>query len=299
EGSFRCDANISIRPIGTKDYMDRAEVKNMNSFRSVFNALEYEVERQQKILRDGGRVTQETRGWVDERGVTVSQRSKEYAHDYRYFPEPDLPPLRPDDAWVEGIRASLPELPAQRKKRMIQEYGLSTYDAMLLTDTKQVADFFESAVGLVTPRCDEKWSKPISNWVLGEVTRLTNRDYVTLEETQLRPDHIAELVKLVDDGTLSSTLAKTVLETSFETGKSPVHVVAENGYTQISDVEIVEKAVRQTIDENPKAVRDFGSGKESAAKFLLGQVMRLTKGKANPVMAGEIIKKSLNARSGR
>lgn len=296
EGSFRCDANVSIRPVGTEEYMARAEVKNMNSFRSVFNALEYEVQRQQKIVKQGGRVIQETRGWVDGRGITVSQRTKEYAHDYRYFPEPDLPPLRPDRAWVEEIRESLPELPVHRKFRIIQEYGLSVYDATLITETKQVADFFESTVGLITSEHVGRWSKPVSNWILGELTRLTNRDGVTLSETKFSPDHLAELVKLVDDGTLSTTLGKAVLETSFETGKRPREVVAENEYTQISDVEIVEKAVQQVIDENLKAVTDFVSGKETAAKFLLGQVMRLTKGKANPVMAGEIIRKSLNAR---
>ncbi len=297
EGSFRCDANVSIRPMGTQEYMTRAEVKNMNSFRAVYNALKFEVVRQQEIVEDGGRVVQETRGWVEERGVTVSQRTKEYAHDYRFFPEPDLPPLRPGGDWVEQIRAGLPELPARRQERFLREYGLPIYDAGQLTAARDTADFFEAAVETNGASADglKQRAKAVSNWLLGEVARLTNRDGITLEEAKLRPSHLSELVGLVDSGTLGSTLAKTVLEESFETGKSPMDVVEEKGYTQITDSSVVEGAVKQAIEENPKAAADFLAGKETAAKFLVGQVMRLTKGKANPAVAGEMVKKGLEA----
>ena len=297
EGSFRCDANVSIRPEGSQELMTRAEVKNMNSFSAVYNALKYEVERQRRIVEDGGRVAQETRGWVEERSVTVPQRTKEYAHDYRYFPDPDLPPLAIDRAWVEEVKAGLPELPAQRRKRFVSQYGLPIYDANLLTASKDWAGFFERALtcGGQGLSSFEQRAKSIGNWMLGDVARLLNLKSLTLCQSRLEPDHLAELVDLIEAGTLSTTLAKTVLEESFETGKPPTQVVREGGYAQISDSSVVEEAVKQAIGGNPKAVSDYMKGKETAAKFLVGQVMRLTRGQANPAVANNLVKRALEA----
>lgn len=299
EGSFRCDANISIRPAGTYELMTRAEVKNMNSFSAVYEALKYEVERQKKIVYDGGRVVQETRGWVEGKSATVSQRSKEYAHDYRYFPEPDLPTLTIDRTWEEEIKSGLPELPAQRRERFISEYGLTLYDANQLTSSKNWADFFESALSRydkASPNISEK-AKKIGNWMLGDLARLLNLNSQPLDQSRLDPDHIGELVDLIQTGTLSSTLAKTVLEESFETGKLPGQVISEGGYAQITDEAVVEEAISRVIEENPKAVSDYMNGKETAAKFLVGQVMRLTKGQANPGVANELVRKALDTLS--
>ena len=300
EGSFRCDANVSIRPFGSQELMTRAEVKNMNSFRAVYNALTYEVERQKRIVEDGGRVFQETRGWVEDRGVTVLQRTKEYAHDYRYFPEPDLPALIIDGAWVEEIRASLPELPARRRGRFVSQYDLSLYDANLLTVTKDMADFFEATLasegGDALPLKER--AKSVANWLLGEAARLLNLKSISISQSKLMPGHLVELVELVDAGTLSTTLAKKVLEESFETGKPPRQVVNDSGYLQISDASVVEAAVREALQANPQAVSDYLKGKETAAKFLVGQIMRLTRGQANPTMVNKLVKESLEAIKG-
>ncbi len=297
EGSFRCDANVSIRPAGSQDLMTRAEVKNMNSFRSVFNALTYEVERQKALVSDGGRVVQETRGWVEERGVTVSQRTKEHAHDYRYFPEPDIPELVLNAPWVEEIRAALPELPARRRDRFAAQYGLPVADAGLLTARKATADFFEEALaskGAGDAPTDRR-AKALSNWLLGDVARLLNVGRLTIEESKLKPRHLSELVDLIESGTLSSTLAKTVLQNSFETGRPPSRIAQDDGWALITDSNLVEESVRQAISQNAKAVDDYLRGKETAAKFLVGQVMRITKGKANPAVVIDLVERQLGA----
>jgi aspartyl-tRNA(Asn)/glutamyl-tRNA(Gln) amidotransferase subunit B len=291
EGSFRCDANVSIRPRGRSEFGTRTEIKNMNSFRSVYNALLYEVDRQAKVLDDGGRVTQETRGWVDDKGITVSQRSKEHAHDYRYFPEPDLPPLVISREWVQRVKESLPELPSQRRERFMEQYGLPIYDAEHLMAAKDVADFFEEAVA----KAGQSKAKSISNWILSDVTRVLNLKGQSLGESTFKPEHLSELVSLIESGTLSNTLAKTVLEEAFESGKAPSEVVKEKGLSQISDTSVVEEAVRQAIRENPRAVEDYMKGKDTASKFLVGQVMRLTKGKGNPAVVNEMVKTGLEA----
>ena len=279
--------------MGNTELATRAEVKNMNSFRSVFSALEYEVERQQRVVEDGGRVVQETRGWVDDRGVTVSQRSKEHAHDYRYFPEPDLPELLPDPAWVEEIRASLPELPAQRRDRFVSQYDLPLYDAGLLTANRPAAEFFEQAVNGKTKAIQQR-AKRVSNWMLGEVSRLLDDGLASIGESPLKPEHLGQLSDLVETGELSNSLAKTVLQKAFESGNSPKRIVKEEGYVQISDSSVVEQAVRQAIDQNPKAVQDYLSGRETASKFLVGQVMRITRGKANPAVVNTLMQQELN-----
>ena len=300
EGSFRCDANVSVRPKGGQRSSSKVEVKNMNSFRAVYLALEHEVERQIRVLEDGGRVAQETRGWVESQEVTVSQRTKEYAHDYRYFPEPDLPPLEIAPEWVEEIRSHLPELPDARRDRFVQQYGLPVYDASLLTASREVAEFFEEVVeaerlgGEVLPNR----AKAAANWMLGEVSHLLHDRGQELKESKLKPVHLDELICLVDKGTISTTMAKTVLEEAFDTGKSPSEVVEARGYTQITDSSVLDEAVGEAVAHNPKAVADYLGGKETAMRFLVGQVMRITRGKANPKLANELVKEKLEALRG-
>ena len=300
DGNFRCDANVSIRPEGSSEFGTRTEIKNMNSFRSVYLALNHEVERQRRILEDGGRVTQETRGWLEERGVTVSQRSKEHAHDYRYFPEPDLPPLVIDRNWVEEIRESLPELAGQRRDRFVAQYGLPLYDAELLTGARPMADYFEDTVSLrpAGGPALEPYAKNVSNWILGDLSRLMNLENLSIGDVKVRPANLAELLNLVDSGNLSGTMAKTVLEEAFATGAEPGKIVADQGLSQINDSSVVESAVKQALADNPKAVADYMAGKENASRFLVGQVMKLTRGQAKPELALELVLAALEAEKG-
>ena len=295
DGSFRCDANISIRPAGSDELGTRTEIKNMNSFRSVFQALNFEAERQRRVLEDGGRVVQETRGWIEGRAVTVSQRSKEEAHDYRYFPEPDLPPLDIAPEWVSEIRARLPELAPERCARFQHDYGLSEYDALLLTDSKAMADYFEKAAGLRPAEGPEleRHAKQVSNWMLGDLAGLLNLENRDISESPVSPDHLVELIALVSEGAISVTMGKTVLEEAYRSGSSPRSIVEERGYTQISDTSAVEPSVREALDANPRAVADYLSGKESAAKFLVGQVMKLTRGQAKPDVVNKLVSEAL------
>ena len=297
DGSFRCDANVSVRPRGSSDLLGKVEVKNMNSFRAVYSALKYEVDRQIRVVEDGGRVAQETRGWVEERGLTVSQRSKEYAHDYRYFPEPDLPPLVIEPAWVDEIRAGLPELPVRRRARFMSQYGLPLYDADLLTGSMATADYFERCLSAasVEPDVLKARAKTVANWTLVELGRLLNVNGIEISDTRVTPENLAALVELIESGTISGTLAKTVLAEAFETGKAPGAIVDERGYSQISDSSVVEAAVDEAISSNPQAVSDFLKGKDNAAKFLVGQVMKSTKGKAKPAIVNEVVKEKLEA----
>lgn len=295
EGSFRCDANISIRPVGSDKYLTKVEVKNMNSFRAVFRAMEYEAMRQRKAAEIGERLVQETRGWVEEEGVTVSQRSKEYAHDYRYFPEPDLPPLVVSRKWVEEIKSRLPELPEIRRERFINEYALPDYDANLLTGTRAMADYFEACLKTGKP---EKLSltnraKTISNWLLSEFSRLLNATNTSITDTQVTPNHVCELLDLMNNGAVSGPAAKQVWEEMFKTGKSAGDIVSQKGLNQISDVGELENTIISILKENPQAVADFKAGKETALKFLVGQLMRATKGRANPQMANQLLRKKL------
>ena len=295
DGNFRCDANVSIRPEGRQEFGTRTEIKNMNSFRSVYLALNHEVDRQKRILEDGGRITQETRGWIEERGVTVSQRSKEHAHDYRYFPEPDLPPLRIEQDWVDEIRSNLPELAAQRRERFVEQYGLPLYDADLLTGSRAVAEYFEDSVSRGKAGCEDlaAYSKNISNWILGDLSRLMNVENLSIGEVKVSPAHLAELQGLVDAGTLSNTMAKTVLEEAFVSGEQPGKIVKDKGLSQINDSSVVDSAVAQALADNPKAVADFIGGKETAAKYLVGQVMKITMGQAKPDLVQELVQAAL------
>jgi aspartyl-tRNA(Asn)/glutamyl-tRNA(Gln) amidotransferase subunit B len=299
EGSFRCDANISIRPRGTKEYLPKVEVKNMNSFKAVYRALDYEAKRQEEVLEKGGKLVQETRGWVDPKGITVSQRSKEYAHDYRYFPEPDLPPLVFSKSWVEEIRARLPELPDVRRDRFIAEYGLPLYDANLLVNSKAMANYFEDCIKLVKGSNGAdlpRKAKTISNWLLGDFSRMLNSTNTSIEDTKVTPKHLAELLDLADKGKLSGPAAKAVFEDMFLSGKKAGDIVAEKGLSQISSSEEIEKIIDGVIAGNSQAVSDYESGKQQALAFLIGQVMKATKGRANPGMAKEILLRKLGGK---
>ena len=292
EGSFRCDANISIRPAGTSEYLGKVEVKNMNSFRGVYRALEYEEKRQREVLASGGKIAQETRGWVDDRGVTVSQRSKEYAHDYRYFPEPDLPPLSFGRVLVEKIRASLPELPEVKFDRFVSQYSLTSYDAGLLTDSRPMAAYFEECLAGVPAKGKQEITKKattVAHWMLGDFTRLLNSTGRQIGDSLVRPTQLAELLELIEKGTLSGPLAKTVFEEMFETGKSAAAIVAEKGLVQISDSGELAIIIDGVIADNEKAAADYRAGKEASLTFLIGQVMKASRGKANPAVVRSII----------
>jgi len=293
EGSFRCDANISIRPVGSQDGFAKVEVKNMNSFKAVYRALEYEAERQRRVAEEGGKLVQETRGWVEEKGITVMQRSKEYAHDYRYFPEPDLPPLVLSPSWVEEIKSRLPELPEARRERFVSQYGLSPYEANLLTNSKSLADYFEAGVNLGQGLPLAKRAKSVSNWLLGEFAHWLNLAGIEINQSKVAPDHLVELLNLIDQGTLSVPTAKTVFEEMFHTGKSPEEIVGQKELTQISETSAIEEIIQQVIATNIQAVADFKAGKQQALTFLVGQVMRATKGRANPKLVNEILRQRL------
>ena len=295
DGSFRCDANISIRPVGSEEFGNRTEIKNVNSFRSVYMALNYEAQRQKRVLEDGGRVVQETRGWLEDRAVTVSQRSKEDAHDYRYFPEPDLPPLDVAPSWVQELRANLPELAPERCLRFQDEYGLPEYDARLLTTGKAMADYFEIAADLpeLSGPALESHAKQVSNWILGDLSGLLNSENRDITDCPVSAESLVELIGLIGDGTISVTMAKTVLEEAYSSGASPRAIVQERGYTQISDTSSVEPAVQEALEANPRAVADYLGGKESAAKFLVGQVMKITRGQAKPDLVNQLVSDAL------
>ncbi len=287
EGSLRCDANISIRPVGSDTFGTKTEIKNLNSFKALFKALSYEVERQADVLEKGGRIVQETRTWDEGKGVTLSMRSKEHAHDYRYLPEPDLVPLVIDKEWVEDIRNSLPELPDARRERYVKEYDLPDYDAAVLTNTKELADYFEACVAA----CPN--AKTVSNWVMGDLSRLLNAGAMEITECRVKPAQLASLLLLIDKGTISGKIAKSVFEEMFSSGKDAEVIVKEKGLVQISDESAIEAVVDQILSGNPRSVEDYRAGKERALGFLVGQVMKLTKGKANPELVNRLLKKKL------
>jgi len=284
EGSFRCDANISIRPSHSKKLLPKVEVKNMNSFKAVYQALEYEAKRQRKVLEEGGELVQETRGWVDESGITVTQRTKEYADDYRYFPEPDLPPLVIDRAWIEEIRAKLPELPESRRDRFMTQYGLSLYDANILTSSKAMADFFENCVKLI----GTGKAKTVSNWLSGDFSRMLHATNIEIKNVKISPKHLTEMLGLVDNGTISGPAAKAVFEEMFRSGKGASEIITEKKLSQISDACEIREVVKQVLANNTGAVADYTSGKQQALTFIIGQVMKATRGRANPSLVREI-----------
>jgi aspartyl-tRNA(Asn)/glutamyl-tRNA(Gln) amidotransferase subunit B len=289
-GQLRCDANVSLRPLGTTQYGTKVEIKNMNSFRAVHRAIEFEIVRQTEVLEGGGKLAQETRGWNDARGETVSQRSKEYAQDYRYFPEPDLPPLAVSRPWVEQLRTGLPELPAARRARFMKAFELSGYDASLLTSSRTVAEYFEAAVRGAP-------AKAVANWILGDLSRLRNTADWDTTGPPVRAEQLVELLALVDSGQISGKMAKDLVAQVGATGRNPADLVLEQGLTQISGDSELIVIVEQVIAENAKSVEDYRAGKQQALGFLVGQAMKLSKGKANPARVNELLREKLEARA--
>lgn len=288
EGSLRAEANISIRPAGQAAFGVKTEVKNVASFSGTQKAIEFEVARQREVLESGGKVVQETRGWDADRGITVSQRSKESAHDYRYFPEPDLVPIALDDAFVGRIRDAMPELPQARYARFQTAYGLNAYDAGVLTTTRAMADYFEETVRAGAP------AKQAGNWIMGDLQALLVESKSDMAACKVSPADLAGMLVLIEEGTISGKIAKGLLPVMFETGKSPKALVEEKGLIQVSDTGAIEAAVREALAANPGPVADFRSGKKQAMGFLVGQIMKATQGKANPKLVNEILNRELN-----
>jgi aspartyl-tRNA(Asn)/glutamyl-tRNA(Gln) amidotransferase subunit B len=287
EGSFRCDANVSIRPKGQKEFGTRTELKNMNSFRNVQRALEYEIKRQQYLVENGETIVQETRLWDDAQGATNSMRSKEEAHDYRYFPDPDLVPILVDETWVEKIKEGLPELPLAKRERFIKDYQIPAYDAGVLTADKALAHYYEDVVKL----CDKP--KVASNWVMGDVMRFLNEDKRSIGECPIKPESLADMIRLIEEGAISGKMAKEVVEDMYKTGKSPQDIIKEKGLVQITDEGELVKTITSIIEANQAQVAEYRGGKEKVFGFFVGQVMKATKGKANPQLVNELLKKML------
>jgi aspartyl-tRNA(Asn)/glutamyl-tRNA(Gln) amidotransferase subunit B len=287
EGSLRCDANISIRPAGTQALGSKTELKNMNSFRGVQRALEYEEKRQAAVVLSGGRVVQETRRWDENRGETISMRSKEEAHDYRYFPEPDLVLMEIDEAWKAEIRATIPELPDARRERYTTQLGLSDYDAGVITSSLALADFFEETLA----HCED--AKAVANWIMGDMMGYMNANDVEVQQLNVTPEGLGNMIGLIEKGTISIKIAKKVFKEMLEHGGDPVKIVEEQGLVQISDEGEIGRIVDQVLAENPQSVADFKAGKEKAIGFLVGQVMKASKGKANPQMVNQLIRERI------
>ena len=288
EGSLRCDANISVRPVGNPEYGVKAEIKNMNSIRSVERALRFEADRQRGAIAAGETLLQETRHWDEGKGVTLPLRSKEYAFDYRYFPEPDLAPLEPDEEWIERLRGELPELPAARRRRFVEQYGLDPAHARLVGSSKEWADFFEEAVGLgADPRA-------AANWMTGDLAGLLNEARVPLSEARVKPAHLAGLVRLIDEGTIGTPQAKQALAEAFASGTAVEQIVEEKGLAQISDEAALGALVDEVIAENPGPVEQFRGGKEGVIGFLVGQLMKKSRGAANPQEAQRLLRQRLS-----
>lgn len=287
EGSLRCDANISLRPVGEKKLGTKVELKNMNSFRHVQNALEYERERQRGLLEEGASIIQQTRLWDADQGVTSSMRSKEEAHDYRYFPDPDLVPLAIDPEWINEIRKTLPELPIELRERFVRDYQLPLYDAKVLTSSKSLASYFEECVKLYpTP-------KTVSNWVMGELLRALNESKKEIKDCPIAPSSLVEMLKMVDEGIISGKLAKKVFEEMYQSRKKPTEIVEERGFTQISGEGELHTMIDRIIATYPSQVEEYRQGKEKLFGFFVGEVMKSTKGKANPHVVNELLKKKL------
>ncbi len=289
KGVLRFEANISVRPVGSDELRKRTEIKNLNSFRALVRASQYEIERQIKIYEDGGEVFQETLGWDDVRGVTVSQRSKEDAHDYRYFPEPDLPPLQLTDAWVDSIQNQLPELPEEKTKRFISDFELTPSDARLLTSELSLANYFEAVI-----KHAKSSPKIINTWIAGEFMR--NLNELNVEADSVSAKSLAQLIDMVTDKTISGNAGKTVLAELFKSGGDPQAIVKEKGLAQISDESFIREAVTKILDDNPSEIEKYHAGKDTLLQWFVGQVARATKGKADPVITKELMLKGLEER---
>jgi aspartyl-tRNA(Asn)/glutamyl-tRNA(Gln) amidotransferase subunit B len=287
EGSFRCDANVSLRPKGTEAFGTRTELKNMNSFRNVQRALEYEIKRQQYVLEGGDNVVQETRLWDDTAGETHSMRGKEEAHDYRYFPDPDLVPVVIDDAWIAEIRENLPELPLEKRGRFVRDYQIPPYDAGVLTTSRALADYYEEVVRLSGE------PKLASNWVMGDVLRFLNEEKRDIRECPIPPESLAEMIRLIQSGTISGKMAKEVSEAMYRSGRPPQAIIAEKGLVQITDEGVLAGTIAAILEKNPAQVAQYRAGREKVFGFFVGQAMKATQGKANPQLINDLLKKML------
>lgn len=288
EGSLRCDANISIMPVGSSTFGTKAEIKNMNSFKALQKALEYEVERQLELVESGGRVVQETRLWNEAEGITVSMRSKEEAHDYRYFPEPDLMPLEIDAAWVDSIMALMPELPEQKRQRYIKELDLSEYDASVIVESLETAKFLDKTAEIGTN------VKAAVNWLMGDITAYLKENKLSLEETKITPESLVSLIKLIDEGAISNNIAKKIVLVLLEKGGTPDKIVQEQGLSVISDEDSIRNIVKSVVSNNPEQLAKYKSGKTQLLGFFVGQVMKETKGRALPETVNKLLQEELN-----
>jgi aspartyl-tRNA(Asn)/glutamyl-tRNA(Gln) amidotransferase subunit B len=290
EGSLRCDANVSIRPHGQQTLGTKTEVKNMNSFQHVEKALEFEIERQIEVLESGGEIVQETRLWDATRGITQAMRSKEYSHDYRYFPEPDLIPVEIDQKRIDTLQATLPERPLEKMRRFVKDYQLPEYDAALLTEDCDLANYYEAVASRIVDK------KMVSNWVMGEVIRALNEKHCTVDDLAVSPDYLVELLELIEKEVINQKIAKVVFQDSLKTGRSPVQIVEEKGLAQISDTDELVKVVKDVLDRHPREVQDYLGGKTKLLGFFIGQIMRATQGKANPKSVNDILTQALSKR---
>ena len=288
EGSLRCEPNLSLRPMGSQELGTRTEIKNKNSFQELLDAMQYEVQRQTRILDTGGEVVQETLLFDASTGKTAAMRGKEEADDYRYFPEPDLVHVQIDADWLDELQPMLPELPAARRERFIADYGISTENAEFLTATRPLADFYDEAARLSGE------PTACANWIMGDISRLLNAAEIDIPDAKVKPAHLSELIQLINDATISGKIAKTVLDDAFETGKMPKEIVREKGLSQITDTSEIEAIVMQVVEEHPGPAQDYRDGKKKAIGFLVGQVMRATRGKANPQLVNQILTRVLS-----
>ncbi len=287
EGSLRCDANVSVRIKGEDRLGTKTELKNMNSFKHVEKALEYEIERQIDVLKEGGKVIQQTRLWDEKSGITKPMRSKEESFEYRYFPDPDLVPLIIDDKWIDDVRKTLPELPKEKLERFIEEYGIKPEDARVLVEERELAEYFERAAK------ESKEPQSVANWILSELLGYLNRDGKEIKDTLIKPEQIGKLVELVEKGIISGKIAKTVFKEMYNSGDDPEKIVKEKGLIQITDRGEIEKLVEEVLESNPKAVEQYKAGKKNTIGFFVGQIMKKTKGKANPKIVNELLVKKL------
>lgn len=295
EGSLRCDANVSIRKVGAKEFGTKVELKNINSFRFVEKAIEYEVERQKSVIANGEKIVQETRLWDSSRGVTESMRSKEMAHDYRYFPDPDLVPLLVNNEWITQVKAELPELASARAERFVREFQIPEYDAAVLTTEKALSDYFEEAVKTYnSPKGAPSGPKKISNWIMTELMRELKNLNKEIKDSPISAKQIAQLVQLIDQGTISGKMGKTVFEEMIQSGKDPETVIKEKNLVQVSDTGSIEAVIDQVIATNPKQLEQYRSGKDKLFGFFVGQVMKEMKGQGNPALINELLKKKLS-----
>ena len=288
EGSLRCDANVSVRPEGQKEFGTRTETKNLNSFRFVQRAIEYEFNRQIKVLEQGDSIVQETRLYDSNKGVTFSMRSKEEAHDYRYFPEPDLVPVEISDEWIKETMDDLPELPEQKRERFVQSYNIPEYDAVVLTTSRNIADYYEKSVSLYPE------PKEISNWIMGELLRQLKIDGRKIDKSPIKPEGLIALLKLIKEGTLSAKMAKTVFEEMYQSSKSATKIVAQKGLAQITDLSTIDNLVNEILKVNTDQVEQYRNGKEKVLGFLVGQIMKQSKGQADPALVNKLLKDRIN-----